>query len=109
METAIFCDFDGTITKNETFVGMLDRFTPKLAAELLPEIYATRITLKDAVLRFIMSIPTSQYPEILEYAKTQPMRSGFVELLDFLDSRQVPLIVGLEQIMLCPTGLVNQE
>jgi len=75
METAIFCDFDGTITKNETFVGMLEIFTPKLAAELLPEIYVGRITLKDGVRRFLPSIPASQYPAILDYAKTQPMRS----------------------------------
>jgi 2-hydroxy-3-keto-5-methylthiopentenyl-1-phosphate phosphatase len=93
METAIFCDFDGTITKNETFVGMLEIFTPKLVAELLPEIHVGRITLKDGVRRFLTSIPASQYPAILDYAKTQPMRSGFVEFLDFLDSREIPLIV----------------
>lgn len=93
METAIFCDFDGTITQTETFVGMLERFAPQLATELLPEIYALNVTLKDGVRRFLTSIPSSQYPAILDYARTQPLRAGFVELLAFLERRQVPLIV----------------
>ncbi len=42
-----FCDFDGTITSQDTFVGVLEKFTPEVAAKLLPMIYRQEITLKD--------------------------------------------------------------
>jgi 2-hydroxy-3-keto-5-methylthiopentenyl-1-phosphate phosphatase len=91
--TAVFCDFDGTITQNETFVGMLKEFAPAAAEEIMPEIYALRLTLREGVKQMLASIPASCYPAILDYARTQPMRAGFVELLDFLDERQIPLVV----------------
>ena len=107
MNTTIFCDFDGTIAQDDVFVKAFQQFTPELTAKLLPEIYAFRLTLKDGVSQLIASIPASQYPAMLEYVKSQPMRLGFVELLDFLDSRQVPLVVisgGLVDIVKAVLG-----
>lgn len=89
----VFCDFDGTITTEETFVGMLKHFTPELSAQLMPEIYALRLTLREGVRQLLESIPSKRYPEILDYARTQVIRAGFVELLDFLDAQKVPLVV----------------
>jgi 2-hydroxy-3-keto-5-methylthiopentenyl-1-phosphate phosphatase len=68
-------DIEYPVILTHSIDPMLEIFTPKLAAELLPEIYVGRITLKDGVRRFLTSIPASQYPAILDYAKTQPMRS----------------------------------
>jgi 2-hydroxy-3-keto-5-methylthiopentenyl-1-phosphate phosphatase len=89
----IFCDFDGTITAQETFVAVLKRFAPELAAELIPQMYALKVTLRDGVRRILESIPSSRLPEIIEYTRRQPMRAGLSELLDFLDSRNVPFVV----------------
>ncbi len=93
MNPTIFCDFDGTIAEQDVFVQAVQKFAPELTAELLPELYALRITLKDGVRRLLESIPSSQYPAMIECVKNQPMRSGFVELLDFLDLHQIPLII----------------
>jgi 2-hydroxy-3-keto-5-methylthiopentenyl-1-phosphate phosphatase len=93
MKRIIFCDFDGTITVSETFVAVLKHFSPQLSAELIPEMYAQRLTLREGVKRILESIPSSRYPEILEFTRKQPIRSGFTELLDFLDTQKVPLVV----------------
>lgn len=93
MKRAVFCDFDGTITLEETFVAMLTRFAPERSAQLLPEIYALRMTLHEGVRQMMAAIPSREYPAILEFTRTQPMRPGLVELLDFLDRHEVPFVV----------------
>ncbi|MHC5719521.1 MAG: 2-hydroxy-3-keto-5-methylthiopentenyl-1-phosphate phosphatase, partial [Nostoc sp.] len=40
MKRIVFCDFDGTITVDETFVAVLRKFAPVLSEKLLPEMYA---------------------------------------------------------------------
>jgi 2-hydroxy-3-keto-5-methylthiopentenyl-1-phosphate phosphatase len=89
----VFCDFDGTITAEETFVGMLKTFAPELSQQLMPQMYARRLTLREGVRRLLESIPSARYPEILEYAKPKLIRPGLVELLDFLDAEGVPFVV----------------
>ena len=89
----MFCDFDGTITAEETFVGMLKQFTPELSNQLMPEMYARRLTLREGVRQLLESIPSVRYSEILDYAKPKLIRPGLVELLDFLDAEGVPFVV----------------
>jgi 2-hydroxy-3-keto-5-methylthiopentenyl-1-phosphate phosphatase len=92
-ERIVLCDFDGTITTEDTFVKMMQEFTPTLAQELLPEIYALRLTLRDGVRQTLESIPTAQYPEILAFMEGEPIRPGFVEFLDFLETQGVPIAI----------------
>lgn len=89
----VFCDFDGTITVEETFVAVLKRFAPDIAAQLIPQMYAQQLTLRQGVRQILESIPSSSYPEIIEFTKSQAIRPGFIELLDWLESEQVPIIV----------------
>jgi len=93
MKRVVFCDFDGTITAEETFVGMLKEFAPQLSEQLMPQMYARQLTLREGVRQLLESISSARYPAILEYAKTKPIRPGLVELLDFLDARGVPFVV----------------
>ncbi|MGQ4650047.1 HAD-IB family phosphatase [Lyngbya aestuarii] len=89
----VFCDFDGTITAVETFVGMLKELLPELSAQLMPEMYARRLTLREGVRQLLGSIPSACYPQIIEYTKSKPLRPGLEELLDFLDVEGVPFVV----------------
>ncbi|HLO50394.1 MAG TPA: HAD-IB family phosphatase [Kamptonema sp.] len=89
----VFCDFDGTITAEETFVAMLKHFAPELSAQLIPEMYARRLTLREGVRQLLESIPSQRYQEIIEFSKGKLMRPGLVELLDFLDAQGVPFVV----------------
>lgn len=93
MGRIVFCDFDGTITAVETFVAMFKEFAPEISAELLPQMYDRKVTLRQGVRQILESIPSSRYPDILEFTRSQSIRPGFVELLDFLDQKQVPLVV----------------
>jgi 2-hydroxy-3-keto-5-methylthiopentenyl-1-phosphate phosphatase len=109
----VFCDFDGTITVRETFVGMVKQFNPQIAEEIFPQIYAQKITLKDGVKQLLESIPSYLYPEILTYIDQQEIRPGFEELLDFLSSQSIPLVIisgGLKDMVervLCRKGKNN--
>jgi 2-hydroxy-3-keto-5-methylthiopentenyl-1-phosphate phosphatase len=93
MPPIVFCDFDGTITAVETFVAMFKEFAPEVSAQLLPQMYAQQVTLRQGVRQILESIPSAWYGEILEFTRSQPTRPGFVELLDFLDLHHVPLVV----------------
>jgi 2-hydroxy-3-keto-5-methylthiopentenyl-1-phosphate phosphatase len=93
MNRTVFCDFDGTISNEETFVALLREFTPDLANQLMPEMYAQRLTLREGVRQLLESIPASRYPDFITFSQPKTMRSGLPELLDFLDREQVPFVV----------------
>lgn len=93
MKTIVFCDFDGTITVKETFEAMLRHFAPEVSEQLIPQMYARKLSLRDGVRQIMAKIPSSRYSEIIEFTRGQPMRAGLIELLDFLDDRNVPLVV----------------
>lgn len=93
-KTIVFSDFDGTITLHETFVDLLKKFsTPGLADRLMAQMYAQTLTLRKGVTQLLESIPSDQYLNIIEFSKTHPIRSGFPEFLDFLESHDVPCVV----------------
>ena len=96
----VFCDFDGTITTEETFVGMVKTFASAPYAEVKQLIIDGQITLGEGVRRMVESIPSKKYPDILDYILSRRIREGFAELLDDLSSRDVPFVVisgGLQE------------
>jgi 2-hydroxy-3-keto-5-methylthiopentenyl-1-phosphate phosphatase len=98
----VFCDFDGTITAQETFVAAMKRHAPELSAELIPKMYAREITLREGVRRILESIPSSVYPDIIEWVAAQPQRPGFPEFTAFLQLQEIPFIVitgGLQEMV----------
>lgn len=108
----VFCDFDGTITAQETFVAVLKRYAPELAAELIPQMYALQIPLREGVRRILESIPSAVYPEILNFARAQPHRPGLPEFLAFLDEHQVPFVVisgGLQGMVAASLDLQKNQ
>ena len=92
-DRVVFCDFDGTITTEDTFVRVLNKFTPEVSAKLLPMIFERKMTLKDGIKQTIGSIPAVYYPEIIEYIASHPIRPGFIEFADFLKDLDIPLVV----------------
>ena len=108
----VFCDFDGTITVEETFVAILKHFAPELSSQLMPEIYARRLSLRSGVRQLLESIPSECYGEIVEFSRGKLMRPGLVELLDFLDDRKVDFAIvsgGLRIVVETVMGdLVNR-
>lgn len=96
----VFCDFDGTITVEETFVGMLKRFATVEYQDYGRRLAAGRITLRSAVRQLIESIPADRFDAVIDYIRAKPIRRGFSELLEYLHRCRIPLVVvsgGLQQ------------
>ena len=89
----VFCDFDGTITAVETFIGMLKRFASEDYARIEQLVINRKITLAEAVRRMVESIPSSSFVGMQEYIRNQSIRPGFAELLDILRDNDVPFVV----------------
>ncbi|MBV6621347.1 MAG: HAD-IB family phosphatase [Rivularia sp. (in: Bacteria)] len=102
MKRIVFCDFDGTITAEETFVAVLKHFAPEVSEKLIPQMYAKKITLRQGVKQILESIPSFRYPEMMDYVRYKPLRPGFEEFLSFLRLHDVPIVIvsgGLRNII----------
>ncbi|WP_019508484.1 HAD-IB family phosphatase [Pleurocapsa sp. PCC 7319] len=89
----VFCDFDGTITTQDTFVTMVKKFAPEVSVQLLPMIFSRQITLKEGVRQTLESISTNYYPQIIEHTANQPIRPGLKDFLDFLNYVKTPCVI----------------
>jgi 2-hydroxy-3-keto-5-methylthiopentenyl-1-phosphate phosphatase len=89
----IFCDFDGTITAEETFVGMLKQFSTADYARTERLLRQGKISLRDAVREQVESIPSACYAQVLDFIRDKAVREGFAELLDFSFLHGVPFVV----------------
>jgi 2-hydroxy-3-keto-5-methylthiopentenyl-1-phosphate phosphatase len=104
----VFCDFDGTITTQDTFVrtcppnafgglyrpvSVLEKFAPEAAAQFLPAIYRREITLKAGVDKTLGLIPAQDYPALIKFVADQPIRPGLKEFIDFLNNAAIPFVI----------------
>lgn len=89
----VFCDFDGTITTEDTFVSVLEKYAPEVSSRLLPIIFDRKMTLKEGIKQTIGSIDSIYYPEITEYIARRPIHPGLTEFADFLNDLDIPLVV----------------
>ncbi len=98
----VFCDFDGTITQQDTFIDVANRLVPDVWGPLQEQMYAFDITLHEAVSRMVAAIESRHYPDIVAGAKTYPLREGFGEFVSFLQDQTIPLVVvsgGLQDVV----------
>ncbi len=92
--TIIFCDFDGTITTEETFVGTLMRLCDeKDLYEWFGKFQMGEITLRKCTETLFSLAPSSRWPLVEEYAKTVQLRPGFSEFLDRAKELGIPVVV----------------
>lgn len=89
----IFCDFDGTLTVEDTFVKVCRHFAADTVDRLLKEIFKGQLSLKEGIRQIVESIPSSRYPDMLDFVNGTPLRDGLVEFLDFLEQRHIPFVV----------------
>ena len=89
----VFCDFDGTITEQDTLERVFKKFAPETWQPIREDLSSGKITVRDAVTKTINSINASYYDDILDYTLTFPIRPGFDAFLDFLEFQNVPMVV----------------
>jgi len=87
----VFCDFDGTITTEETFVGMLKQFSPESYDAVAEQVMDGRMSLREGVRQLVEAIPTDRFQDMQAYISDQDPRPGFIEFLDFLNRRDIPI------------------
>ncbi len=59
----------------------------------MPQMYDLKLTLREGVKRLVNSIPSRYYPDILAYGRSQKIRPGLPQLIDFLASRGIDFVV----------------
>ena len=90
----IFCDFDGTITTEETFVESLMRICGREnLEEWFGKFQRREITLRVCTETLFSLVPSEKYALLEEYAKTIQVRPGFSAFLDTAASLDIPVVV----------------
>ncbi|CAB5150657.1 hypothetical protein D3OALGA1CA_4400 [Olavius algarvensis associated proteobacterium Delta 3] len=99
----VFCDFDGTITTEETFEGLLRKFVPHLADQKIGEMACGTLSLQEGVKGLLGEIESDQYERVKTYYRNSSiLRTGFMDLMDLLCLKNVDFIIlsgGLEEMV----------
>lgn len=106
----VFCDFDGTITVEDTFVKVCRHFAAETVDRLLREIFKGNLSLKDGIRDIVESIPSARYLDMLDFVNGTPLRPGIEQFLDFLDEKNIPFVVisgGLLGLVLRQLGPIS--
>ena len=90
----VICDFDGTITTEDTFWGLVNNVCSKeLVLDTMERFYKGETIMIDACLSLIESIPASDLHKVDAYIEMMRIRPGFDEFVRYLKDIEVPLIV----------------
>jgi len=89
----VFCDFDGTIACNDVLVLACETFAPEVTARVMPQLYSLELPLRVGVRQLVEAIPSDRYGDMLDLARSQPLRPGLRETIDFLEARGVDFVV----------------
>ena len=89
----VFTDFDGTITTKEVFVEMMSTLAPDVTRQVLPRIHSLEVPAGSGVREIIGSMAASELLRIRDFAKKIRIRKGFADLVDYLHSREIPIVV----------------
>ncbi|MBI1858407.1 MAG: MtnX-like HAD-IB family phosphatase [Candidatus Melainabacteria bacterium] len=90
-KTVIFSDFDGTITKRDVIVMIMEKFAPP-PWEIIKDkiLYERSITLKEGVEKLFKLIESKKKQEIIEFVKHEvKLREGFKDFLDLCNSKNI--------------------
>ncbi len=87
----IFSDYDGTITKRDVIVTIMERFAPPEWVSIKDKIlYERTIKLKDGIEMLFNLIDSSKRTEIEKYIKdTVSLRDGFKEFIGFCKEKKI--------------------
>lgn len=99
--TVVFCDFDGTITAQDTLQAIVRQFLPADAMEVLAGISRGNISLRAGTERLIGSLPSKQADTVRRFVTRQPLRPGFRVFLQDMYERHIPVVVVSGNIQFC--------
>lgn len=91
--TIVFCDFDGTISEDNTLVYVLYKYARNFDPEMERRLVKKELTLSEGIRYFMEHIPSCFYDEIAEYSAAIVPRAGLRELLEFLKGRGIDFVI----------------
>ncbi|MDH5301146.1 MAG: HAD-IB family phosphatase [Gammaproteobacteria bacterium] len=89
----VFCDFDGTITVNETLRGMFVQWLPQQAPAILARLDAGQLSLRQALIDLTALLPSDCRERMSQQILLEPMHAGFDRFVEFLHQRDIPLVI----------------
>jgi len=88
MKTAVFCDFDGTITRRDVGYNIFHHFSGGKNDALLPDWKARRMTTRECLLReaAMVKAPAEEIYRFIDQFEIDPGFGGFIDLCRRNDS-----------------------
>lgn len=93
MKTAVFCDFDGTITRRDVGYNIFHHFSGGRNDELLPDWKAGRMTTRECLRREAAMVKASA-EEIYRFIDRFEIDPGFLSFVDLCGKNDCPVIVA---------------
>jgi 2-hydroxy-3-keto-5-methylthiopentenyl-1-phosphate phosphatase len=90
----IFCDFDGTITVSDNIVAIMKHFNPPGWEEIVEQLMAKKLTIRQAVGSMFALLPTSRKEEIIRYSiSNATIRDGLEDFIDYCKLNDITLLI----------------
>lgn len=89
----IFCDFDGTITAEDTLEGFIQQFITEDIRRLGHEMAQKGYTVKQGIREMMAMIPSDKYEAGTEYFRHIRIREGFDAFLNRAAELGIPVVV----------------
>jgi 2-hydroxy-3-keto-5-methylthiopentenyl-1-phosphate phosphatase len=93
MRTAVFCDFDGTVTRRDVGYSIFHHFSGGQNDALLPDWKAERITTRDCLTQEAAMVRASA-EEIYDFIDRFEIDRGFEPFISLCESNKVPVFVA---------------
>ncbi|UCD64309.1 MAG: MtnX-like HAD-IB family phosphatase [Candidatus Zixiibacteriota bacterium] len=93
MKTAIFCDFDGTVTRRDVGYSIFHHFSGGKNDELLPDWKAGRMTTRECLTREAAMVRAST-DELYRFIDLFELDAGFLEFARLCRKNDIPLMIA---------------
>jgi 2-hydroxy-3-keto-5-methylthiopentenyl-1-phosphate phosphatase len=89
----VACDFDGTITKEDTLIVLIERYAPEAWANIEPRMRRGETKLVDAIAEVFEHVRASHDEVVTYLLERAVIREGFAEFVDWLRTEGHELMV----------------
>lgn len=89
----IFCDFDGTVTSEDTFDAVAAAVAPQVWWPLKERLFNFEVNLRDAMASLASALSSADLEAMVEHMAEFVPRPGFLPFLDALDQAGLPFVL----------------
>ena len=110
----IFCDFDGTITKSDNIISIMQHFAPPEWEKVKDDILNQKVSIQEGVTTLFSLLPSSKRKEITDFiSHSAEIREGFGQFITFVNNSGIKLYIvsgGIDFFVLpLLNGYVDKE